>query len=170
MVSQWPFYLNYIYKTFDQFNQQILSRFQLLDPSEQQYLLTENQKFKDYLASLQKIYLVYKRIKNSYSFFNSSLSKSKKEFVSFVGSLSFIQIDQLLMDMMDDLIKFDLHSICETSPFTLEPADPVVCRTLDSNSGCPVCSYPMGNQLLDDAMWQHHTICFNFYNHLEKFA
>ena len=183
MLTQWPFFLNYIYKTFDQFNQQILSRFKLLPPSDQQYLLTKNDQFRNYLSSLQKIYLVYKRIKNSYSFFttttNSIKSSSNQFSTSLLRSLSFIQIDQLLMDMMDDLIQYDLYLICETDPFLIEPSsssssstgDSGMERIVDPNGGgCPVCLFPIGNQLLDDTAWKFHSVCFNFYNHLEKIA
>ena len=96
----------------------------------------------------------------------------------FFCSLSFIQIDQLLMDMMDDLIQYDLYLICETDPFLIEPSssssytgDSGMERIVDPNGGgCPVCLFPIGNQLLDDTAWKFHSVCFNFYNHLEKIA
>ena len=166
MVSQWPFYLNFIYKTFDHFNSQILSKFCLLERSEQHYLINQNDKFRDYFASIQKIYIVYKRIKNSYAFFTSSLKQSKDNgFLPLTGSASFIQIDQLLMNMMDDLINFDLYLVCENIK-EIEPVDQIITRTL-GNDSCPVCLFPMGNQLLDDEMWKFHRHCFNFNNHFK---
>lgn len=167
MVSQWPFYLNFIYKTFDHFNSQILSRLSLLSPQEQHYIIHQNHRFKTYFTALQKIYLVYKRIKNSYSFFTSSLHASKENgFLPFTGSVPFIQIDQLLMDMMDALINLDLYLVNDSSN-DVEPFQSGMCARSLGKDSCPVCLFPMGDQLLNDTMWRFHTLCFNFYSHLK---